>query len=143
MRRFLATLTGLIFLAGSPAVAAEATFRLIVNPANPVTTLSRDQVSRIFLKKVTEWDRGQRIAAVDQAEQAPVRATFSEAIHRRAVPQIRSYWQQQIFSGKDVPLPEKASDREVLAFVQSNPNGVGYISADTTPTKVKVVTVTE
>lgn len=143
MRRSLATLAGLIFLAGSPAAGAEATFQLIVHPANPVTTLSRDQVSRIFLKKVTEWDRGQRVAAVDQTEQSQVRATFSQAIHRRSVAQIRSYWHQQVFSGKDVPLPEKASDGDVLAFVQSNPNAIGYISTDTTSTRVKVVTVTE
>jgi ABC-type phosphate transport system substrate-binding protein len=143
MPRCLATVAGLLLLAGSFAEAAEAAFRLIVHPANPVTTLSRDQVSRLFLKKSTEWDRGQRVAAVDQAEQRQVRATFSQAVHGRSMAQIRSYWQQQIFSGKDVPLPEKASDGEVLAFVQANPNAIGYISADTTPARVKVVTVTE
>jgi hypothetical protein len=44
---------------------------------------------------------------------------------------IASYWQQQIFAGKDVPPPEQATEADVLAFVRDNAGAVGYVAAGT------------
>jgi hypothetical protein len=44
---------------------------------------------------------------------------------------VRSYWQQRIFSGRDVPPPELDSDEAVVAFVARSPGGIGYVSAAT------------
>jgi ABC-type phosphate transport system substrate-binding protein len=41
---------------------------------------------------------------------------------------VKSYWQQQIFSGRDVPPPEKQTENDVVAFVRSNPGAIGYVS---------------
>jgi ABC-type phosphate transport system substrate-binding protein len=105
--------------------------------------LSREQVVRYFLKKATAWPSGKVVAPVDQEKDSAARAAFSQGVLHKSVAEVIAYWQQQIFSGKDVPLPEKPSDGEVMAFVQANPNAIGYISADTAPARVKVVTVTE
>jgi ABC-type phosphate transport system substrate-binding protein len=142
-RRPLITLGVLLVLGGRPGVAAEPAYRVVVNTANPITSLSREELSRIFLKKVTKWGSGQPVQPVDQVASSPARASFSEAVHRRSVAQVKNYWQQQFFSGKDVPPPEKATDREVIAIVQSDPNAIGYVSGDATPANVKAVTVVE
>jgi hypothetical protein len=55
---------------------------------------------------------------------------------------IAEFWRQQIFSGRNVPPVEKASDSEVLEFVRSNPGAIGYVSSSTSPAPdVKVVVV--
>jgi hypothetical protein len=44
---------------------------------------------------------------------------------------VRAFWQQQIFSGRDVPPPELASDKEVMEFVKQHAGAVGYMSPTT------------
>ena len=130
--RFIYALAACLGLAlGTPPLRAQSdgAYRVVVNAANPVTRLSRDEVSRLFLKKVTSWQNGRAVQIVDQQEESEVRKQFTREIHGRQVTSVKSYWQQMIFSGRDVPPPEKASDAEVLAFVAANPNAIGYVSA--------------
>lgn len=131
------TLALLLLVAAVPGRAAEG-FQVIVNSGNPVSSLSRDLVSRIFLKKVAKWDSGQAAAPVDQDGGSPVRAAFSKAVHGKSASAVASYWQQQIFAGRDIPPAEKAGDAAVIAFVKNNPGAIGYISG-VAPPEVKVV----
>jgi len=57
------------------------------------------------------------------------------------VQNLDTYWQQQIFSGKDVPPSNKSSDDDVIAFVKSNPGAIGYVSGSAAVAGVKVVAV--
>ena len=54
---------------------------------------------------------------------------------------IESYWRQQIYSGRGVPPPVKATDADVVAFVAANPGGIGYVSAAADTAGVKVVEI--
>jgi hypothetical protein len=59
----------------------------------------------------------------------------------RSVTAVRSYWQQVIFAGRDVPPPELPGDARVLEYVRQHSGGVGYVSvtADTAGAKVLAV----
>lgn len=114
----------------APALRAQdANFRVVVNAANPVTAISRDELSRLFLKKVTTWNSGRPVMLVDQAETSPVRREFTKSVHKKEVASVKSYWQTMIFAGRAVPPSEKQSDADVIAFVSNNPNAIGYVSA--------------
>lgn len=127
MQRFstwaMGLLLGLALLAPSHRASAQA-YVVVVNAAGP-SSLSKEDLSRIFLKK------NKNLTPVDQDKDAKVRSAFSKAILGRPLSAIISYWQQQIFSGGDSPPVEKASDAEVLAFVRNNPKAVGYVAAGT------------
>jgi len=117
-------------------------FKVIVNAGNPVGALSKDEVSRIFLKKVTTWSNATPVVVIDQRSTTPVRESFTRQVHGRQLGFVTSYWQQMIFSGRATPPPEKASDSEVTAFVASNPSAIGYVAADAPlPPGVKVLNV--
>lgn len=116
-------LLGLAVLAPAHRAMAQ-NFVIVVNASGPAA-LSRDDVSRIFLKK------SGLLTAVDQSKDSRVRGAFSAAILGRPVSAIASYWQQQIFSGGDTPPSEKGSDADVLSYVRSNPKAIGYVSAGT------------
>lgn len=113
-------------------------FKVIVHPDNPAASISRDQLAQIFLKKSTAWPNGKRAVPVDQTEGSPARIAFSKAVLQKSVSEVKSYWQQQIFSGRSVPPVEKTSDGQVLSFVAGNELAVGYVSdgADTGNAKV-------
>ncbi len=123
------------------AVSAQSAYLLVVNPSNPVTTLQRSEVARMFLKKVTTWPDGKPVAVVDQERTSEVRKAFSRDVHQRDADAIANYWQTAVFSGRDVPPPIGKSDQEVLAFVRANPGAIGYVAPGVDTVGVKVVTL--
>jgi ABC-type phosphate transport system substrate-binding protein len=136
-----------IFFGGSIAVAEESIgFKVIVHVSNPTKQLSKQELSQLFLKKVTQWkDSNEAVLPIDLVDNSPVRQKFSERIHGRGVASIKAYWQKQIFSGRGVPPEEKKSEEEVLKYVSENPGAVGYI-ADATKiegSNVKVVEIVD
>lgn len=142
IRSLLPILSAAVLSLAAPATTSAQTIVVIVNAANPVSALSKDQLSDLFLKKVTRWTNGQPVVPVDQDRNAKIRDAFSRSVHQRSVAAITSYWQTQIFSGNNVPPATKAHDAEVLAFVRGNPNAIGYVNADTPlDANVKAVTV--
>lgn len=121
------------FAAWTSSLAAQqpATMAVvvIVNPSNPLNTLPATGVSRMFLKESTQWPNGWPVAPVDQAPSSAVRVMFSDKVLGRSVRSIKSYWSQQIFSGRGVPPPERDSDAAVVQFVKANRGAIGYVTA--------------
>jgi len=117
-------------------------FKIIVHETNPVSSMTRAEISKIFLKKTTKLN-GTKALPVDLVGSNPLRQSFSRSIHRRPFSAIKAYWQQQIFSGRGIPPPEKKSDREVVAYVWGNPGAIGYVSASTKTEGVKILSVKE
>jgi ABC-type phosphate transport system substrate-binding protein len=107
----------------------DVAYRLVVHTSNPVGSLTRDQVSKIFLRKVTHWDNRQPVLPVDQAPDSPVRRTFTKQIHQRTISSVQTWWQQQTFAGIGVAPPERAGDPDVLEYVRRYPNAIGYVRA--------------
>ena len=124
----------------TPSFAAGG-FRLVANPSVRAGQLSKSAASAIFLKKTVKWDDGSTIIAVDQVEKSAVRATFTTAVHGKSPAAVKSFWQQQIFSGRDVPPVEKSSDSEVLAYIRSTAGAIGYVSEAADTSGLKVVEV--
>jgi ABC-type phosphate transport system substrate-binding protein len=115
---------------GSPALADEATpaFRVVVHPNNSLRSVERSFLADAFLKKITRWGEGEAIRPADLRPAVDARRAFTERVLKRSVGAVRSYWQQRIFSGRDVPPPELDSDDDVVAFVAKYPGAVGYVS---------------
>ena len=121
----------LFAFAGTPAAPVPAPaqeFTIIVNSANPVTTMSKEEVAKIFLKKTGTWESGESVAPVELPATTRTREPFARVILGKSLPQVKSYWQQQIFSGRAVPPPEKQTESDVVAFVRANANAIGYIA---------------
>ncbi len=143
MRAILPPLILLFLMSGLVSAQEGASFKVIVNASNEVTSMTKAQVSEFFLKKVTQWENGRKALPVDQATSSPVREKFSKEIHEKTITAINSYWRQKIFSGRDVPPPEKSSDADALAYVQENADAIAYVSANTPTDKVKVLKITK
>jgi ABC-type phosphate transport system substrate-binding protein len=122
-------LLGALLGAGSPLVAGDA-FQVIVNAANPSTVLPAPEVSRMFLHKALQWPSGMRVAPVDQPEDSPVRDAFSRSVHGKSAAAVKAYWQRMIFSGRDVPPPERAN-AEVLSLVRADLGAISYVAPGT------------
>lgn len=130
----------IVWLLLSAAAGAADGYLVVVNSANAVTTLDRRAVSALFLRRVAQWDGGAPVLPVD-GPNSPARETFSKEVYGKKAAAVRSHWLQVIFSGRGVPPPEKASDKDVIDYVKAHPGAIGYVSSATAITDVKVLKV--
>jgi ABC-type phosphate transport system substrate-binding protein len=110
---------------------AELPFHVIVNESNPIATITRAELSAIYLKRTRSWSGGKAIAPVGQPAKSRLREQFSRHIHGKSVAYVTRYWQRLIFSGRGIPPAEVANSAAVLEFVRKNAGAVGYVERDT------------
>jgi len=139
MKLVLIISTFLIF--ASNIFAQSVNYQIIVNTDNSITSLSKDKIKRIYTKKLTKWDNGDKIKPVDLQKDSDVRKKFTKDILKKSVSAMKAFWQRQIFSGKGVPPPEKKSDEDVIAYVIKHPGAIGYVSDNADISSVKKITI--
>lgn len=113
------------------AAAADEPYVIVVHGSNPTGPLKRVDVSNLFLKKTTAWGAGTRVMPIDLMAPAALREAFCKRIHGRGAPAVKAYWQQMIFSGREVPPLEANGVAQVLSFVRSDRGAIGYVPAGT------------
>lgn len=125
-----------------PQPATAPAFRVIVNAANPVDSISRATLSQMFTRRLRRWPGGLDALPVDQPASARVRELFSRSVHGKSVAYVVRYWHRLIFSGRGIPPMEVPNDAAAIEWVKANPGAVAYVSADSIlPPEVKELTV--
>ena len=133
-------LVAIVLLAPASVWAQGGGYTIVVNPSNQAKAMSKDEVARIFLKKATKFPDGRSASPVDLAVNSSIRETFSKSVLGKPASAVDAYWQQQIFSGRDIPPPQK-SENAAISFVRSNENGIAYISSGADTAGLKVINV--
>jgi ABC-type phosphate transport system substrate-binding protein len=133
-------IVAMVLLAAANIWAQGGGYKIVVNPSNPVTSISKDEVARIFLKKTTKFSDGRTASPVDLAVNSSVRESFSKSVLGKPASAVDAYWQQQIFSGRDIPPPQK-SEAAAISFVHANENGIAYVSSSADTSGLKVINV--
>ncbi|MFL6245277.1 MAG: hypothetical protein ACJ74H_04580 [Thermoanaerobaculia bacterium] len=141
MNNIRSILLALLVAASWHGAAMAAGYKVIVNNANGKSSLAKKELAQLFMKKTAQWSDGTPVVAADQTEKSAVRERFTLEVHGKSVSAVKSYWQQQIFSGRDVPPVEKSSDALVIAFVKQNAGAIGYVAESADTSGVKVITV--
>jgi ABC-type phosphate transport system substrate-binding protein len=148
MRDFLATVSLLALTLSAPgatvlaqARSAAQTFVVIINPINPANAVDRQFLEDALLKKTTRWPNGEVIRPADLVVSSPIRRAITADVLRRSVEAVKGYWQQRIFSGRDVPPPEFDLDDDVVDYVLKYDGAIGYVSSGANLGGAKVVPV--
>jgi ABC-type phosphate transport system substrate-binding protein len=127
--------------AAGAADSGRSAYVLITHPGNPVSRLDRKFVAELFFRRATRWPDDTPARPVDLGPDSPARSRFSQEILSRSVASVRSYWQQQIFSGQGLPPPELAGDDAVVSYVVSHPGAIGYVAYGTSLNGARTVDV--
>jgi ABC-type phosphate transport system substrate-binding protein len=136
-----AAATLIAFGQGVSADHRAQTYEVIVNSSNSTNSADREFLADAFLKKITSWPNGQTIRPVDLPPSSPIRRRFTEEVLRRSVAEVKGYWQQRIFSGRDVPPPELDTDDDIVKYVTKNEGAVGYVSTGANLNGAKILAV--
>ena len=109
--------------------------KIIVSPTGPAT-LSAEQAAQIFMGRETRV--GSAVAAPVIQKGGAARDAFHANIVKRDPVQFEAHWSKLSFTGKGKPPAVRASDEEVVKFVESTPGAIGYVSDEAETGKTKV-----
>jgi ABC-type phosphate transport system substrate-binding protein len=132
MKKIRMVVAGALLFAGvQSASSASGELAIIVNANNQVSEITAEQVASIFLGKSRRLPDGTKVIPIDQFEGEKPRAEFYSKIVQKSQSQLNSYWSRLIFTGKGQPPFAVTGDSEVLEFIASNPNMIGYVDLAT------------
>ncbi len=138
LRRAALLAIAALFAGVAPARAGAQGFQIIAHSSVKADAIDKATAEKVFLKKAASLNGG-AVTPVDQAIASAVREAFSKSVLGKPAAAVNQYWQQQIFSGAEVPPATKTGDDAMLEFVKSTPGAVGYVSAGASTAGVKVL----
>jgi ABC-type phosphate transport system substrate-binding protein len=114
----------------SVSMVAKAEISVIVNSAaHPDLTLTTSEASKIFLLKSKKFPSGGKVVPIDLAA-GDTKDAFYQATTKKSSQQLKSYWSRLIFTGKGQPPKEEPNAAAVIAYVEANPDAVGYVPSE-------------
>ena len=121
------------------SLEAIAEIVVITNRELPVTSLSREEIYRIYLGKTKFLPNGAKVIPVDQRAGSSTRSKFYSDVIQKSETEMKSYWSRVIFTGQGNPPVQESDDQSVKELVAKNPNCLGYIDKAFVDNTVKVV----
>jgi ABC-type phosphate transport system substrate-binding protein len=121
------------------SAGALAQVAVVVGAKSPVSSMTADQVSGIFLGKSNTFPSGSTALPTDLPDSAPTRELFYTKVTGKSTAQVKAAWSRLVFSGKATPPKELGSSADVKKFVASDPDAIGYIEKSAVDSSVKVV----
>lgn len=129
-----------VLLSLSPlSLIAANNIVVVVHPGNSIKTMTQDEIKRIYLGKNKLFKNGLSVAPVDAEKGSLKRKEFYKKVVGKSPSQVSSYWSRLIFTGKGAPPRVIDSEAEILAWVESHADSIGYVNKDSVTDTVKIV----
>lgn len=136
MTKLLLVISVALILVSGRAAADD--ILVIASPSVTVNALDSEQIAAIYLLRLTNWPDGIHIVPVNREAASEIRAEFTSRVLRQDNASLATYWNEMHFMGKMPPVVQQ-SESAMLAFVRRVPGAIGYVSAATVPSGVKVL----
>jgi len=121
----------------APAVPAELVLAVIVHPSR-ASTVTMEDLARIYLRKRRFWDDGAAIVPLNQAPGTAARDLFSRRVLAADTPRLQEYWNEQYFHGVFPPIV-LSSGAAVKRYVAADRDAIGYLEWGEVDDSVRVV----
>jgi len=122
------------------SVSQAADFKVIVNPAVKVDSITVDDLRSIFLATKTSFTDGTHAEPVWEKSGATHEAFLKDYVGKTDAA-VGTYYRSLVFTGKASMPKSFATDAEVVAYVAKTKGAIGYVSSDAGEDGVKVVAV--
>lgn len=117
---------------------------LVVTGANSASiNLSKDQISDIYLGRITSLPDGNSVTPVDQPESNPLRDEFYLKVANKSAAQAKALWAKLYFTGRGEPPREARDDNDIKKIVNSTRGAIGYIDQSAVDKSVKVLLIVQ
>jgi len=127
----------LFFAAVSFAAASD--ILVVANKGVESSSLSKDQLQRIYLGKLSRWDSGDKVnfclVKTDLLEK------FCQEYLSQSARNYFKYWKKLVFTGKGSMPPFYDKDEDVINFVAETKGALGFVSSGANTDSVKVLNI--
>jgi ABC-type phosphate transport system substrate-binding protein len=128
---------GLALLLASHMAGAQVV--AVVSARSSVSSLSRSELTDIFLGRASRFPNGEPAVPIDLPEGSAARDEFYAKFAGKSPSQIKAFWSKIIFTGRGQPPKEVADGVEMKKFIAANPGAIGYIDEKLVDASVRVV----
>lgn len=121
---------------------------IVVRPSNPVRSLKRSELERIYRRTTRFWSEHSTASSVlpilpiNLPPGNHLRQAFSRSILRTDDETLATYWNREYFRGVLPPMVLQ-SPAAVRAYVAATPGAIGYLPSDLVDASVAVVRIEE
>lgn len=129
----------LLFFGLLTSTVTYSDIAIVTHPDNPLSSVSKEEVGKIFLAKTKTFSNGKKIKLLDLEEGDETRDKFYQAVTNKTPSQVKAYWSRLIFTGKGQPPQVFMDSDEVVEAITENPDSIGYIDPDSVTSAVKVI----
>jgi len=113
---------------------------VVVTHKDNANTLTKKNISRIFLGKDKNFPDGSEATPVNQKKGSDVQDTFNESVLGRSTSQVAAFWARLVFTGKGIPPKEVSDDAAMIDLISKNQSAIGYVNKSAVTDAVKVIT---
>ena len=96
-------------------------------------------IEKIFLVQTLTLPDGSKADPVHQKDGSSIHSEFVLSLLNKSPSYIRSGWSKLTFTGALKAIRELPDDDAVIKYVESSPNGIGYIDAKKVKGNVRVI----
>jgi ABC-type phosphate transport system substrate-binding protein len=136
MRNRLLIVSLLLAAAASAAYATE--LAIVVNPANPVRSMSLVELAKILKGKSAGWPSGRSITVVLRDPASPAMKFFAEKVLGVGSEEAKAILSDPARKST-VPVVFAQSDEEIVKFVGANAAAIGVVDVYNITGSVKVI----
>ncbi len=116
--------------------------KIIANKSVPADVISPGELKGVFLEEKNSLGDGTHVEPVLQ-KGGRVHEAFLREYLGRTDDDLRTYYRTLVFTGRGSMPKELGSDAEVVAYVAGSRGAIGYVSAETSTSGVKTLTIAD
>lgn len=124
----------------TPVLSAAGDVVIIGHPSVPVSTLTKYEVSNIFLGKKSSWSDKTKISFGIQ-KNTSIHKIFCREYLNKNTSQFANYWKRKLYSGQSLSPHISDGEQEMIKFVSETKGAIGYVSNNTPLDNVKTITI--
>lgn len=112
---------------------------IIVNKGVSVSSVTKDELKRIYLGKMSRWENGDKVNFC--LLETNLLEDFTNNYLNYSAVNFFKYWKKRVFTGQGSMPPFFAKDEGVVNFVANTKGGIGFVPQNANTDSVKVITV--
>lgn len=107
----------------------QAEVVVIVNPDNPIQSLSKKDVQRLFLGRMHKFPNSDmKVESLDGPEDGKDYDIFYSRIIKMSKSKLKRYRAYYLFSGKGRLPTQMKSSEKILTYISNTKNAIAYIN---------------
>ena len=122
----------------TPVFAGEVI--IVANQSVPDDELSELDIKNIFLGKRQVWSNDKKVVLAVLIKDK-IHKEFTGTYLKKNYMQFNNYWKNMVFTGKARAPKRFENEEELVHYVETTEDAVGYVSSGVLTEKVKKITV--